>query len=484
MANRTREGSTTRRSFVQLSGAAALLAGSAELNKPWAQTARSLARNWPDLDGQLLFDDGVRQANAVDNGRHVRRLPLAVLRPRSVDDVVRMVAHANRHGLKIAMRGQGHSQYGQSQVEDGIVIESSTLNALRWDGSDAVDAEPGVLWGEVAKATLAQGRIPPVMPDAMMLTVGGTLSIGGIGETTYRYGAQVDNVLELEIVTGAGELVTCSPERNSELFAMTLAGVGQCGIILRARLRLVPASKMVAIRTLVYDDMDSFLTDQARLAAADTLGPLNGRAIREQDGRTRFHLFAGSFVDTAQEAGRPPSWMSGPRFNSEQPMTTIPHWNYLDRRTANVTAQRTRGFTNASLVASLPDDAVRPFVAHVLSTPEAFSGIWTFEISVKIPARHTRPLQKMPAAPVAYELRMQRRTAVTDDAVLKSMLTANHSLLARVLASGGAIYPAYCPILSREQWQVHFGADTWKRFAAAKKRFDPNNVLTPGAGIF
>ena len=165
-------------------------------------------------------------------------------------------------------------------------------------------------------------------------------------------------------------------------------------------------------------------------------------------------------------------------------MTISPHWDYLDRRTANVTAQRTKGFRNASLVANLPDEAVRPFVAHVLSTPEAFSGIWTFEISVKIPARHTRPLQKMPTAPVAYELRMQRRTAMTDDAVLKSMLTANHALLARVLSSGGTIYPAYCPILSKEQWQVHFGTETWKRFAAAKTRFDPNNVLTPGAGIF
>jgi len=38
--------------------------------------------------------------------------------------------------------------------------------------------------------------------------------------------------------------------------------------------------------------------------------------------------------------------------------------------------------------------------------------------------------------------------------------------------------------LSQEQWQRHYEPATWRRFAAAKKQFDPNNVLTPGAGIF
>ena len=54
----------------------------------------------------------------------------------------------------------------------------------------------------------------------------------------------------------------------------------------------------------------------------------------------------------------------------------------------------------------------------------------------------------------------------------------------RLQEAGGKIYPHYCPILSKEQWQVHYGPETWPRFAAAKRRFDPNNVLTPGAGIF
>ncbi len=45
---------------------------------------------------------------------------------------------------------------------------------------------------------------PPVFTDYIELSIGGTLSLGGIGGTSYRYGVQVDNVLSLEVVTVMG----------------------------------------------------------------------------------------------------------------------------------------------------------------------------------------------------------------------------------------------------------------------------------------
>jgi cytokinin dehydrogenase len=483
--HRARPNQATRRSFVKLAAASVMLTGAPK--KAWAQSLPAPAApldDLPPLDGSLLFDDAARHAVASDNGGHVRRAPMAVLKPRSLADVVRMVAYANKHRRKIAMRGQGHSQYGQSQIEGGIVIDSNTLNAVRWHGDDAVDAQPGASWGEVAKVTLDKNLTPPVMPDAMMLTVGGTLSVGGIGETTYRYGAQVDNILELDVVTGAGELITCSPERNDELFRMTLAGIGQCGLIVRARLRLVAAPRFVSIHALTYDDMDAFLSDQARLTTVDALGPLNGRIIKGQDGRWRFTLLAGTHVAEMHEGHQRPTWTAGLRFRSTAAADTVAYWDYLNRRTASVVAGRARPVVNATLVATLPDDSVRSFLTHVLSTPEAFVGIWFFEVSAKVPVRHTQPLQKTASGEMAFELRMQRRAAAGEPAALDAMLAANHALLPRLQAAGGKIYPPYCPILSKEQWQVHYGPETWQRFAAAKNRFDPDNVLTPGAGIF
>jgi cytokinin dehydrogenase len=90
----------------------------------------------------------------------------------------------------------------------------------------------------------------------------------------------------------------------------------------------------------------------------------------------------------------------------------------------------------------------------------------------------------MPAGDLTYELRMQRKASTENAPDHRAMLAANQALLPLLLAAGGKVYPPFAPILSHEQWQEHYGMEAWARFAAAKKRFDPNNVLTPGAGIF
>ncbi len=82
--------------------------------------------------------------------------------------------------------------------------------------------------------------------------VGGTLSVGGIGGASPHYGAQVDTVLELEVVTGAGRRIRCSPGRHLELFQAVLAGLGQCAVLVRATLRLLPAPSRVRHYRLGY----------------------------------------------------------------------------------------------------------------------------------------------------------------------------------------------------------------------------------------
>jgi FAD/FMN-containing dehydrogenase len=265
---------------------------------------------------------------------------------------------------------------------------------------------------------------------------------------------------------------------------MTLAGLGQCGIIVRARLALAAAEKLVVTRTLTYQDLDAFLSDQARLTQVAALGLLNGRLSRNAQGRWDCLLTAGSFVADATRATRPPDWLGGLRCGSASAPVVAPILTYLDRRTASITASKATAIPNPSLIVTLPAPATGPFIAEVLASPELSAGIWFFEVSPKIPARHTRPLQKMPAGPLAYELRMQRRASAFDADDHRAMLAANRRLVARALEQGGKVYPPFAPVLSSAQWQEHYGPATWQRFASAKKQFDPNNVLNPGAGIF
>lgn len=64
-----------------------------------------------------LYYDTARQAAADDFGHIVHRLPTAVLKPGSIQDIVKLVQFANRHGVKVSIRGHGYAMFGQTQVE-------------------------------------------------------------------------------------------------------------------------------------------------------------------------------------------------------------------------------------------------------------------------------------------------------------------------------------------------------------------------------
>src|SRR5687768_6641131 len=125
-------------------GASALIVGFDIEARSWAseRTGRALA-GLPRLDGALVDEGPVLDEVSQDNGRIVRRRPLAVLRPGSADDIVRMVRYAKTHRLRVAMRGQGHSSFGQSQVEAGIVIDSRPLRRILGVTDTGIDVEAG-----------------------------------------------------------------------------------------------------------------------------------------------------------------------------------------------------------------------------------------------------------------------------------------------------------------------------------------------------
>jgi cytokinin dehydrogenase len=253
-------------------------------------------------DWLLSTAGSTRAAAARDFGGTVSLEPRAVARPRSSGDVAAVVRHARELGVSVAARGAGHSTNGQAQVDDGIVIEMRALRHVHDVRSDRVVVEAGATWSEVLDATLPMGLTPPVLTDYLGLSVGGTLSVGGIGGTSYRYGAQVDNVLELEVVTGNGAIRTCSAVREPALFYAVLAGLGQCGVITRATLRLTPAALRARRYKLYYRSLGALMRDQRRLLAAGRFDYLEGQAQHDDNGGWRFLLEAASFI---RAGGRP-----------------------------------------------------------------------------------------------------------------------------------------------------------------------------------
>jgi cytokinin dehydrogenase len=456
----------------------------------------------PPLDGTLHLDPATRAQFADDFGHLVSRQPCAVLTPGSVRDIVEIVRFAGTHGIKVAMNGQSgtpdlresHSNFGQAQVEAGVVVDAKPLDRIFEIEPDGAEVEAGVLWSQLFDAAAPLGLTPPVLTDYMHLSVGGTLSLGGMGGSTSRFGAQVDNVIALRLMLGDSDRINCSRRRRPDLFNAALSGLGQCAMILRARVRLIPAPAQARVYNLFYDDLNLYLEDQLTLLASQRFSYLEGQIVRNaSDTGWRFQIEAAQYF-TPPQVPDDNTLLAGLR--DQRAEAQIDNRSYRDwafridpvvgfiksiGRWATphpwlslfIPASQAATFIGA-LVADLQPDDLGVLVPGVLGP----ALLYPFDTR-----RTQQPLFRTPSEPAAFHLSLLRFPGA-DPAQTAGMLADNRALYDQVVALGGTRYPiGAIPDFTPADWQAHFGP-VWETFAAAKRRLDPANIFTPGQGIF
>ncbi|EFH84650.1 FAD linked oxidase domain protein [Ktedonobacter racemifer DSM 44963] len=441
----------------------------------------------PIFEGIFSTEEGDRRLASDDFGHLVHRVPSAVLSPRSVDDVVRVVQYARQHGLTVAPRGQGHSTSGQAQVEGGIVVHLTSLNAITAIHADCVEVEAGALWSTLLQATLAQGLTPPVLTDFTGLSIGGVLSVGGIGGTSYRYGPIVDNVLALEVVTGEGKLETCSPQQQPDLFHNVLAGLGQCGMIVKATLRLVPAPTHARVFHLFYPHVGAMLHDQRLLMRDGRFDYLLGYIIPTPQGTwgymlegTIFYTSSAQHPDNAQLLAHL-GFIAG--IEQVEDMTYLTFANRVVLQVDGLKAQGAWDQQHPWFDVFVPDSKIEPFVSEALAeiSPIDF-GLMPILLYGLDSASFRAPLLPAPAEGTFFLFDILRSLAPSSG-TLAQAIEHNRQLYERSRALGATCYPIGTLNLTPADWQAHFGPQ-WVGLQRAKQRFDPDDILTPGQNIF
>jgi FAD/FMN-containing dehydrogenase len=132
--------------------------------------------------GELIGPDdgGYESARRVWNGM-VDRRPAIIARCAGEDDVVAALGFARDHGLAVAVRGGGHNVAGNALCDGGVVIDLSRLKEVAVDpGRRTAHVQPGVLLGELDRATQAFGLATPTGNVSMTGVAGLTLG-GGLG---------------------------------------------------------------------------------------------------------------------------------------------------------------------------------------------------------------------------------------------------------------------------------------------------------------
>lgn len=441
----------------------------------------------PLFGGTFSTEETDRALVADDFGHSLKRFPWAVLSPRSSEDVVRVVQFARQNGLKIAPRGQGHSTGGQAQVEAGIVVHLASLNTICALHTDRVEVEAGVLWRTLLQATLAQGLTPPVLPDYLDLSVGGVLSVGGIGGTSYRYGSIVDHVLELQVVTGTGSLETCSPTHQRDLFENVLAGLGQCGIVVKAVLRLVPAPKQARVYHLFYPHLAALIHDENLLLHEERFDVLVGQIRPTAQGTWSYVLKAVSFSPVSSHCSDHDHLLQ--RLGFIRGMEQVEETSYVTlshRVIRYADTLKEMGIWNHPhpwCAVFIPACQLEAYVSEVLAevSPADF-GLFPILLSALHRKHFHTPLLRTPAEETFFLVSFLRTVPPSADALTKAIVH-NRELIKRCHVVGGTCYPIGTLELSPTDWKTQFGP-TWEKLQRAKEHFDPDYVLTPGPGIF
>ncbi len=126
-------------------------------------------------------------------------------------------------------------------------------------------------YDDLVAATLPHGLAPLVVPQLKTITLGGAVTGLGIESTSFRSGLPHESVLEMDILTGSGEIVTASRSEHADLFRAFPNSYGTLGYAVRLRIELEPVQPFVALTHLRFHSLTDLVATMDRIVASGTL---------------------------------------------------------------------------------------------------------------------------------------------------------------------------------------------------------------------
>ncbi len=205
------------------------------------------------LHGELLRPghNGYEGARKVWNGMIDKR-PALIVRCAGVGDVAEAVRFAREQDLLSSVRGGGHNISGKAVCDGGLMIDLSGMRSVQVDPvKRTARVEGGALLGDLDREAQAFS----LATTAGVVThtgVGGLTLGGGVGRLARKHGLACDNLLGVEVVTAAGEVLRASAAENEDLFWGVRGGGGNFGVVTAFELQLHPVGPGVLGGKIVH----------------------------------------------------------------------------------------------------------------------------------------------------------------------------------------------------------------------------------------
>jgi len=159
----------------------------------------------------------------------------------------------------------------RSAQRGGSLNVRDMRNVLALD-SDAgwVEVEGMTTYESLVDATLPHGRMPAVVPQLKSITIGGAVCGIGIESSSFRYGFPHETVLEMDVLLGHGEVLTCTPtNQHRDLFFAMPNSYGTLGYITRLKAATVPVKPFVQLTHIAVKDPHEYFATIEKWCGAD-----------------------------------------------------------------------------------------------------------------------------------------------------------------------------------------------------------------------
>ncbi len=434
--------------------------------------------------GQALFSD--EQTLAVfsqDFGKLIHSSPSAVCIPKDINHLQSLIVFAHHHQLPITIRGNGLSQGGQSlPIPGGLTLSMQNFNRPLELEENAIWVEANTSWSDLLNVSLQQHKAPLALPYNCNLSVGGVLSAGGVGASSFKYGTINSHVVALEVIDGLGEKHIV--KNDSPLFHACLSGQGRFAVITKACIQLKPVASQVKTFFLVYASQEQWFEDIEKLKSRVDY----------------MELFCSPSVQGAKlkEGKRVPiaQWLYGLHFSLEYEHTApqlndvikdLKPWQIIHSQEEPILSYFLRHNSRFEVMKMLGQwDLFHPWYECFIATAVLKKQL--DEILHQLPIHYANLVHIVPIARhTAGFLMLPEEEAVCSFMILnpgvpgilkESCLQAIQTLDEHFISSGGKRYLSgfLGQELSVNYWNNHFG-ERYASWIDLKKQFDPHGIF-------
>ncbi|WP_278102594.1 FAD-linked oxidase C-terminal domain-containing protein [Microbacterium proteolyticum] len=413
--------------------------------------------------------------------------PTEVVVARDVAEVQETVRRAAAAGTPLITRGAGSGLAGGAVAGEGaIVLDLSRLTRIRAidpvDGTAEVEA--GVITADLDAAARAHGLMYAPDPGSVGIsTVGGNIATNAGGLRGAKYGVTRDAVLSVDVVLADGSLVrlgrpTIKGVTGYDLAGLVVGSEGTLGIVVAARVRLLPAPQRVATASAFF----ATLEDAARAVAAIAVSGARPAVLEILDGATLGAIDAasgtalraqGEALLLAQTDGFGAAEEMAVVLAAVAPTATHHEWTEDAERAADLLSARRQALPALERIG-------RPLIEDIAvprsRLAEAISGIRL------IADRHGVPIFVFGHAGDG-NLHPIIVVEPGEGDLPETAVRAADDIFALALSLGGTVTAEHgVGRLKREWARRELGEDAVRLHDEIKRVFDPLGILNPGSG--